>query len=147
VLYKYPIRELTDNDLLDVILQGLKFGDRRLVTFLKPSGRTEKKFIEANPMRKSKPKLFGIINNCFLTVSKLAIAFDKKSAEREGLASPIPFGGGLRLHHGTFRRPEAVFVFCSPHPDRASSTVCSEQKTRSDSAAGAMIKSCGEGGT
>jgi len=39
----------------------------------------------------------------------------------------------------------AAFVFCFPHPDRASPTVCSKQKTRSK-AAGAIRKTCGEGG-
>jgi hypothetical protein len=48
VLNKYPIRELTDNDLRDVIVQALKSGGSRSVTFLKPSGKTEKKIIEAN---------------------------------------------------------------------------------------------------
>jgi hypothetical protein len=53
VLNKYPIRELADNDLRDVIVQALKSGDRRPVTFLKPSGKTEKKIIEANPALKT----------------------------------------------------------------------------------------------
>jgi hypothetical protein len=53
VLDKYPIRELADNDLKEVIIQSLKAGDRRLVTFLKPSGKTEKKIIEANPAFKT----------------------------------------------------------------------------------------------
>jgi len=53
VLNKYPIRELANNDLRDVILQAMKSGDRRHVTFLKPSGKTEKKIIEANPMLKT----------------------------------------------------------------------------------------------
>lgn len=53
VLNKYPIRELADNDLKEVILQALKSGERRVVTFLRPSGKADKKIIEANPMLKS----------------------------------------------------------------------------------------------
>jgi hypothetical protein len=53
VLKQYPIQELVDNDLKEVIIQALKAGDRRLVTFSKPSGRTEKKIIEANPAFKT----------------------------------------------------------------------------------------------
>ena len=53
VLNKYPIRELADNDLRDVIVQALKSGERRLVTFLKPSGKTERKIIEANSALKT----------------------------------------------------------------------------------------------
>ncbi len=49
VLKQYPIQELADNDLKEVIIQTLKVGDRKLVTFLKPSGKIEKKIIEANP--------------------------------------------------------------------------------------------------
>jgi hypothetical protein len=53
VLNKYPIRELADNALRDVIVQALKSRDRRPVTFLKPSGKTKKKIIEANPAVKT----------------------------------------------------------------------------------------------
>ena len=53
VLKHYPIQELADLDLKDVIIQALKAGDRRLVTFLKPSGKNEKKIIEANPAFKT----------------------------------------------------------------------------------------------
>src|ERR1700733_2498922 len=56
-----------------------------------------------------------------------------------GISFADPLDGGLSLHHYTFRRPSAAFVFCSPHPDRASSTVCSKQKTRSRTA-GAMTR-------
>src|SRR5258708_32766357 len=50
--------------------------------------------------------------------------------------------GGLSLSHCTFRRPMAAFVFCFPHPDRASSTVCSKQKTRSG-CCGCNDETCG----
>ncbi len=53
VLNKYPIRELVDSDLKEVILQALKSGERRIVTFLRPSGKADKKIIEANPMLKT----------------------------------------------------------------------------------------------
>ncbi len=35
------------------IILCLKGGDRKNVTFLKPSGKTQEKFIEFNPMNKS----------------------------------------------------------------------------------------------
>jgi hypothetical protein len=70
VLNKYPIREIADYDLRDVIVQALKYGDRPPVTFLKPSGHIMLLFEE-----KKQTKLFEIINNCFLTVSKLANAY------------------------------------------------------------------------
>ena len=54
VLKQYPMRELADNDLKEVIVQSLRVGDRRLVTFLKPSGKNRaKKIIEANPAFKT----------------------------------------------------------------------------------------------
>ena len=53
VLNKYPIREVASNDLRDVIMRALKSGDRRPDTFLKPSGKKEKKIIEANPTLKT----------------------------------------------------------------------------------------------
>ena len=58
--------------------------------------------------------------------------------ERAGLPPAIPWWG-LKSHHRTFRQLSAAFVFCSPHPLRASSRVCSKQKTRSK-AAGAITK-------
>ena len=52
LLSRYPIRELEDTGLKADIIQGLKRGDLISVTFLKPSGRTEKKLIEFNPVHK-----------------------------------------------------------------------------------------------
>ncbi len=52
LLSKYPIRELNDTGLKADIIQGLRRGDLIPVTFLKPSGRTEKKLIEFNPVHK-----------------------------------------------------------------------------------------------
>ena len=60
VLKQYPIQELADRDLKEVIIQALKVGDRRLVTFLKPSGKTEKKIIEANPAFK-KINIYSVV--------------------------------------------------------------------------------------
>lgn len=53
ILNRYPILELNDPDQKKAIIRGLKSGNRKIVTFLKPSGRTESKFIEFNPMNKS----------------------------------------------------------------------------------------------
>jgi len=53
LLCRYPIRELDDAALKTDIIQGLRRGDLIPVTFLKPSGRTEKKLIEFNPVHKS----------------------------------------------------------------------------------------------
>ncbi len=52
LLSRYPIRELNDTGLKAEIIQGLRRGDLIPVTFLKPSGRTEKKLIEFNPVHK-----------------------------------------------------------------------------------------------
>jgi len=53
LLNRYPILELNDPDQKKAIIRGLKRGDRKKVTFLKPSGKTQEKFIEFNPMNKS----------------------------------------------------------------------------------------------
>lgn len=53
ILNRYPILELNDPDQKKAIIRGLKSGNRKIVTFLKPSGRAESKFIEFNPMHKS----------------------------------------------------------------------------------------------
>ena len=52
LLSRYPIRELNDIGLKADIIEGLRRGDLIPVTFLKPSGRTEKKLIEFNPVHK-----------------------------------------------------------------------------------------------
>jgi len=52
LLSRYPIRELNDTGLKADIIQGLRRGDLIPVTFLKPSGRTEKKLIEFNAVHK-----------------------------------------------------------------------------------------------
>jgi hypothetical protein len=49
ILNRYPIRELGDRDLKAGLIRALKRGDLQMVTFLKPSGKIEKKLIEANP--------------------------------------------------------------------------------------------------
>jgi hypothetical protein len=54
-------------------------------------------------------------------------------------------GGGLSLISEPSGGLWAAFVFCSPHPDRASPTVRCEQKTRSFHC-GFTDKTCGEGG-
>jgi hypothetical protein len=53
ILNRYPIRELGDRDLKAGIIVALKRGDLQMVTFLKPSGKIEKKLIEANPQRQT----------------------------------------------------------------------------------------------
>ena len=53
ILNRYPIRELGDHDLKADIIRALKRGDLQMVTFLKPSGKIEKKLIEANPQLQS----------------------------------------------------------------------------------------------
>jgi len=53
ILNKYPILEINDPEQKKAIIRGLKSGDRKIVTFLKPSGKTQEKFIEFNPMNKS----------------------------------------------------------------------------------------------
>lgn len=53
ILNRYPILELNDPEQKKAIIRGLKCGDRKIVTFLKPSGKTQEKFIEFNPMNKS----------------------------------------------------------------------------------------------
>ena len=62
VLKQYPIQELADNDLKEVIIQTLKVGDRKLVTFLKPSGKIEKKIIEANPAFRT-INIYSVVKN------------------------------------------------------------------------------------
>jgi hypothetical protein len=52
VLSKYPIEELTDEETKAVLLRSLKRGNIQLVTFVKIN-KTEKMFIEANPMFKT----------------------------------------------------------------------------------------------
>jgi len=61
-------------------------------------------------------------------------------AERGGLPLSLPRSGdplneGLKSPSSNLQAAKAALVFCFPHPDQASSTVCSKQKTRS--------KSCG----
>jgi hypothetical protein len=53
LLSRYPIRELDDRDLKASIIRAIKSGDQQTVTFLKPSGKIEKKVIEANPLRQT----------------------------------------------------------------------------------------------
>ena len=53
ILTRYPIVELNDEGKKKEIILGLKGGDRKKVTFLKPTGKTQEKFIEFNPMNKS----------------------------------------------------------------------------------------------
>ena len=53
ILNRYPILELNDPEQKKAIIRGLKSGDRKIVTFLKPSGKRESKFIEMNPAQKS----------------------------------------------------------------------------------------------
>lgn len=53
ILSRYPILELKDEGRKKEIIQGLKGGDRKKVTFEKPAGKAQEKFIEFNPMHKS----------------------------------------------------------------------------------------------
>lgn len=53
ILSRYPIMELKDEGRKKEIIQGLKGGDRKKVTFEKPVGKAQEKFIEFNPMHKS----------------------------------------------------------------------------------------------
>jgi hypothetical protein len=53
ILSRYPILELKDEGRKKDIIQGLKDGGRKKVTFEKPAGKAQEKFIEFNPMHKS----------------------------------------------------------------------------------------------
>jgi len=53
VLNKYPICELAHADLKEAIIVSLKAGEIQPVTFYTPSGKKEKKMIEANPVYKT----------------------------------------------------------------------------------------------
>jgi hypothetical protein len=53
ILSRYPILELKDEGRKKEIILGLKSGDRKKVTFEKPTGKPQEKFIEFNPMHKS----------------------------------------------------------------------------------------------
>jgi hypothetical protein len=82
VLEKYPIRELQSEETKAVLIRSLRRGNVQLVTFLKLN-KTEKMFIEANPMYKT-------INIYSLATRAARKQGTGKPSEVENPVAPIP---------------------------------------------------------
>jgi hypothetical protein len=95
---KLPIRELTDPDQKEKLLKSLQKGNLAEVTFEK-AGKTEKRFIEANPQYKAVTMYDADLKKIFQEPAKkesqtqqtnlAAEATDKKKAGKEKTQNPL----------------------------------------------------------